>query len=93
MDREKEMDKKLLGREWRGGGGGRFTFWVLITLGQQKGLVWLVVGKVVDKLWLLMQAPPTDPLYDASHPGESTKYEMKAAGFNFLPASVITFSQ
>ena len=26
------------------------------------------------KLWLSMQAPPTDPLYDASHPDESNKY-------------------
>ena len=24
---------------------------------------------------LVMQAPPTDPLYDASHPDESTKKE------------------
>ena len=29
-------------------------------------------GGKEDKLWILMQAPPTDPLYDVSHPDEST---------------------
>ena len=32
------------------------------------------------KVKLVMQAPPTDPLYDASHPDESTSNQQKKKG-------------
>ena len=36
-----------------------------------------------QKLWLLMQAHPTDPLYAASHPDESTNKHPTPPGFYF----------
>ena len=45
-------------------------------------LVFVLCGlekKCIDNIKLLMQAPPTDPLYDASHPDESTNIFKKMA--------------